>query len=198
MGECTVSDKPSYLKVLNAIANGERRAGIYLKAWADKTPDPAVKQVLATVALRESEHAWAFEKRICELGYELQDRPDPNFEKNLEIVTSNRSDVEKFEALGYKLRAEGEERPNPFQGIFDDTTIDIQTGALLGRYVAEEHDSGRMLQGCYEVIKAQSNGGAAASTGHGEVTLADVCNAVERLGSQLASLQGEVAELRSR
>jgi len=198
MGECTVSDKPSYLKVLNAIANGERRAGIYLKAWADKTPDPAVKQVLATVALRESEHAWAFEKRMCELGFDLQDRPDPNFEKNLEIVTSNRSDVEKFEALGYKLRRDDEERPNPFKGIFDDTSIDIQTGALLGRYVAEEHDSGRLLQGCYEAVKAQQNGGPAASAGHGDVTLADVCNAVERLGSQLASLQGEVAELRSR
>ncbi len=195
-----MADKPSYLKTLNAIANGERRAGIYLKAWAEKTQDEAVKQVLTTVALRETEHAWAFEKRVCELGFGLQDRPDPKFEKNMEIVQADCSDLEKFEALGYKKLNPAEERPNPFQDIFNDTTIDIQTGALLGRYVAEEHDSGRLLQGCFDALCAQSNSASSngsSANGMGDVTLADVCGAVQQLTDQVCALQGEVAELRT-
>lgn len=189
-----MSDKPSYLKVLNAIANGERRAGIYLKAWAEKTPSDEVRQVLTTVAIRESEHALAFEKRICELGFPLQDRPDPTFEEKMQIVVSDTSDLEKFEALGLGSRDDGEES-NPFKGIFDDTTIDIQTGALLGRYVAEEHDSGRLLRACYAAVKAAVGDGSAAA-GDGEVTLGDVCAAVEALTSKVDGLQREVAALK--
>ena len=188
-----MAEKPSYLKILNAIANGERRAGVYLEAWAEKTQDDAVKQILHTVALRETEHAWAFEKRICELGFAVQDRPDPEFESKLDCVNSDCSDLEKFETLGYRTYGADEDRPNPFENIFDDTSIDIQTGALLGRYVAEEHDSGRMLQGCFEALNTQSNGGAMA-----DVTLADVCGAVQQLTERVGSLKEEVAELRSR
>ena len=61
--------KPSYLGLLNAIALGEGRAHQYLSCWAAKTPDPDVKQVLLTVAIREGEHSHAFTKRLCELGY---------------------------------------------------------------------------------------------------------------------------------
>ena len=186
-----MSDKPSYLKTLNAIANGERRAGIYLKAWADMTDNDAVKEILTTVAVRETEHAWAFEKRICELGFEVQDRPDASFEDKMECVQSDASDLEKFEALGYKSYGPNEERPNPFEDIFRDTSIDIQTGALLGRYVAEEHDSGRMLQGCFEALQVD----AGTSANMSDVTIADVCRAVEALTAQVSHLQTEVAEL---
>ena len=31
-----------YLELLNTIASGERRAGIFLQAWADTTPDPLI------------------------------------------------------------------------------------------------------------------------------------------------------------
>ena len=187
-----MSDKPSYLKTLNAIANGERRAGIYLKAWADKTGDEAVKEVLTTVALRETEHAWAFEKRMCELGFDVQDRPDASFEGKMECVQSNSSDLEKFEMVGYKSYGPDEERPNVFEDIFNDTSIDIQTGALLGRYVAEEHDSGRLLQACFDALKGE----AGASAEHADVTIADVCSAVEALTAQVTNLQGEVADLK--
>ena len=75
--------KPSYLGLLNAIALGEGRAHQYLSCWAAKTPDADVRKVIATVAIREGEHSHAFTKRLCELGYTVQDRPDPSFEKNM-------------------------------------------------------------------------------------------------------------------
>ena len=42
--------------------------------------------------------------------------------------------------------------------MFDDKSIDIQTGALLGRYIAEERDSGRLLTSCYRQLCAAENG----------------------------------------
>ena len=95
-----VSDKPTYLGLLNAIAVGEGRAHTYLRAWAEKTDNPDVRRVIETVAIREGEHALAFEKRICELGYSLRQREDESLEKTLALVTSNRSDLDKFESLG--------------------------------------------------------------------------------------------------
>jgi hypothetical protein len=46
--------------------------------------------------------------------------------------------------------------------IFKDRSIDIRTGELLGRYIAEEHDTGRLLRCCYEQLKART--GAPPST----------------------------------
>ena len=39
--------------------------------------------------------------------------------------------------------------PDIFDSFFRDHTIDIQTGELLGRYIAEERDTLRLLQGCH-------------------------------------------------
>ena len=147
-----MSDKPSYLGLLNAIAVGEGRAHTYLRAWAEKTDDPEVRRVIETVAIREGEHALAFEKRICELGYSLRRSEDENLEKNLALVTSDRSDLEKFEKLG--LGREG--GSDPFGKIFEDTTIDVQTGELLGRYIAEERDSGRLFRACYQTLRSNA------------------------------------------
>ena len=95
-----MADKPSYLGLLNAISLGEGNAHRYLRVWAEKTPDPDVRDVIQTVAIREGKHALAFEKRLCELGYSLRDKPDPNSDRAMEVVSSDRSDLEKFEALG--------------------------------------------------------------------------------------------------
>jgi Mn-containing catalase len=67
-----MSDKPSYLGLLNAIAVGEARAHAYLTEWASITPDPDVRRVLLTVPAREGEHGMTFAKRINELGYEVR------------------------------------------------------------------------------------------------------------------------------
>ena len=72
----------------------------------------------------------------------------------------------------------GEDAPDPFAGFFNDTTIDPETGALLGRYIAEERDSGRRLKAQYDRVCA--NGAA---------------DEVASLKAAIDDLQAEVARL---
>src|SRR5262245_8336002 len=148
-----MSEKPSYLGLLNAIANAEGDAHAYLRVWAEKTPSDDVRGVLLKVAAREGEHAMSFAKRINELGYEVRRRDDERRNKAIEIVTSECSDLEKMRAL--KLhRLDTSDKPDIFDDFFKDHSIDIATGELLGRYIAEERDTGRLLRSCYEQLRA--------------------------------------------
>jgi len=184
--------KPSYLGLLNAIALGEGRAHQYLSCWAAKTPDADVKKVIATVAIREGEHSHAFTKRLCELGFGVQDRPDPQFEKNMAIANADCSDLEKFEALGFGGEGRGRD---PFKGVFDDESIDIKTGELLGRYIAEERDSGRMLRACYNVLRERAGQSRRpAATGSSE--LRDLHGRLDEICAAIGKLQQEVTALR--
>lgn len=150
-----MNTKPSYLGLLNAISNGETEAECYLNAWAATTPSDDVRQVISTVALREGEHGKAFAKRMCELGYAVQPRDDGKGAERMAIAASRTlTDREKFDKLGLG-RAPETDKPDFFARMFDNPDIDIQTGQLLGRYIAEERDSGRMFQGCYEALCAQ-------------------------------------------
>jgi rubrerythrin len=148
----TVSDKPSYLGLLNAVALVEARGHRYLTDWADTCGNADVRRVLLTVAAREGEHAMSFAKRINELGYELRPKHDPRDEETLAIVRSERSDAEKMEALGLHELDTGD-GPDIFDGFFKDHSIDIATGELLGRYIAEERDTARLLRRCYESLR---------------------------------------------
>lgn len=186
--------KPSYLGLLNAIALGEGRAHQYLSCWAAKTPDADVKKVIATVAIREGEHSHAFTKRLCELGYTVQDRPDPSFQKNMEIANADCTDLEKFEALGFGGGSAERER-DIFKGIFDDQTIDPQTGALLGRYVAEERDSGRMLRACYDVLR-QRAGGSRRMAAPAASELRELHGRLDEICAAIGKLQTEITALR--
>jgi hypothetical protein len=152
--------KPTYLGLLNAVANGELAAHGYLTAWADVTPDPEVRRVLLTVAAREGEHGMAFTKRLSELGYEVRPKADPDAAKRLRFVKSNRSDLEKLARLGYDRR-DDPSQPDVFDVFFRDHSIDIQTGALLGRYIAEERDSGRQLRALYQRLARRAKIAAA-------------------------------------
>ena len=143
-----MAEKPSYLKLLNGISCAETRAFQYLSAWAEVTTDPDVRAVLHTVAAREGEHGMAFAKRVNELGFELQTTDDPKFAERMEIAGSDRPDLEKAELLGVLEYATAPDAPDIFDSFFRDHTIDIQTGELLGRYIAEERDTIRLLQGC--------------------------------------------------
>src|SRR5689334_14031761 len=145
--------KPTYLGLLNAVSLAESRAYAYLTAWMAVTPSPDVRAVLATVAAREGEHGMAFAKRVNELGYSVLDRPDPSQRKKLAIAKSSRTDLEKMEALALETLDTGDQ-PDIFDRFFTDHSIDIQTGALLGRYICEERDSGRLLRSCYAQLKA--------------------------------------------
>ena len=144
--------KPSYLGLLNLIANGEASAETYLEAWACTTARDDVRQVICAVAAREGEHGKAFAKRINELGFAVQTRSDGKEADRLAIATSaSLTDREKFEKLGLG-RAPDADKPDIFSRFLDDPTIDIATGTLLGRYISEERDSGRMLRACYESL----------------------------------------------
>jgi hypothetical protein len=152
-GVVEMSEKPSYLGLLNAIAVGERGGEMLFETWATATPNDDVRCVLRTVALREGEHARAFAKRIDELGYSVRDRHDPGLSDRIEIARSSTlTDCEKFERLGYRI--EPPTGPDIFAAFFDDTTIDIQTGELMGRYVAEERDTVRRLRACHCALAA--------------------------------------------
>ena len=152
-----MADKPSYLGLLNAVSNAETRAYCYLSAWAEVTPDPDVRAVLLTVAAREGEHGLAFAKRINELGFELRPTEDPGFEEKLAAVSSpDKTDLEKLEAVGLLDFCPAEGEPDVFDNFFRDHTIDIQTGELLGRYIAEERDTIRLLQDCRTKLAAKA------------------------------------------
>ena len=178
-----MSDKPSYLGLLNAIAVGESRAHAYLTAWAEKTADPDVRAVLCTVAAREGEHGMTFAKRINELGYSVREKDDPDVAKRMRIATSDRTDLQKMEKLGLD-RLDTGEGPDLFDDVFRNHSIDIRTGELLGRYIAEERDTGRLLRCCYEQLKARA-GGAGSSKPDQLVSLEEkvdaLCRAVDEL-----------------
>jgi hypothetical protein len=148
-----MSDKPSYLKVLNAIAVGEARGHALFDTWAKTTRDAELAGTLRMVAIRECEHAAVFTKRLCELGYDVREKPADDLEARLQKLRSDASDAEKFESVfGYGR----ERRDEGLSGIFADTTIDPVTGKLLGRFIAEERDTQRCLQAAYERVKAAS------------------------------------------
>jgi len=188
-----MSDKPSYLGLLNAVSLAESAAHDYLEAWIAVTPSDDVRRVLQTVSAREGEHGKAFAKRIDELGYTLRTKDDPDRKKRVKLAASDCSDLEKMEAFGLG-RLDSGDKPDVFDGFFRDHSIDVRTGELLGRYIAEERDSGRLLGACYEELKAAS--GSASSTARADDRLASleakvdaVCAAVE----QLAGLVGAPA-----
>ena len=144
-----MTEKPSYLALLSRIAHAEADAECYLNAWAEATPRDDVRQIIQTVALREGEHGKAFAKRVCELGYTLEPQAESKVAERMPITSSTTlTDREKFEKLGFGQPSDPAQL-DQFAGMFADSSIDIQTGALLGRYIAEERDSGRLFQACY-------------------------------------------------
>src|SRR5262245_16394922 len=182
-----MADKPSYLGLLNAISCAETRAHCYLTAWAEVTPDPDVRKVLLTVAAREGEHGMAFAKRIDELGFELKPTDDPGFDDRMELVRSrDKTDLEKLDAIGLLNFCVADGEPDVFDNFFRDHSIDIQTGALLGRYIAGERDTLRLVTGCASVLQSRANGGEATAPTSDQLAGLEqkvdaVCQAVEEL-----------------
>lgn len=174
--------KPTYLPLLNSIAVNECKGEALLSAWADATPDAELEAVLRFVAIREGEHAAAFTKRMCELGFAVCEKEAyqvfEDFDGLLACVGSNASDAEKV--ARFRGNDDGGEPKDPFRGFFNDTTIDPETGALLGRYIAEERDSGRRLQAQYDRIC-----GAAG----GDTEIAELKAKIEALAAQIAELK---------
>ena len=175
-----MSAKPSYLGLLNAIAVGESRGHQLLSAWAETTSNDPLRRVLETIAVREAEHAAAFAKRICELGYQVRQKDDPDFADRLAVARSDLPDHKKFKKLlGIRRRKNAED---PFAKLFKDTSIDPITGALLGRFIAEERDSGRMLRQARDDL-------AAAGDSEPDPVLRDIAERIDRLSSTLEELK---------
>jgi len=151
--------KPSYLGLLNAIATGESAAEHYLLAWAGSTKDKRLAKTLRFVAMREGEHGKAFAKRMLELGFEVRWPDHDRADQAMALATSDKSDITKFRK--FKLhKAPG--TSDVFDSMFSDKNIDPITGGLLGRYIAEERDSGRRLAAEYDRIMAKQNRAKAA------------------------------------
>jgi len=172
-----MSDKPSYVGLLNAIAVGESRGHELFKAWSAATENTGLKPVLEMVAIREHEHAAAFTKRLCELGFGIREKSSESFHEQLELAGSDVSDKKKFKQI---LQISNSRDGNdPFGKMFEDTTIDPQTGALLGRYIAEERDSGRCLQAAYDALKSNKE----------DSVLKDVAERLDKLSCELEELK---------
>lgn len=179
----------SYIPLLNSIAVNEAKGEKLLQSWADTTRDPQLKSALQFVAIREGEHAMAFTKRMCELGYEVDEKSAyqvfKDFDGLLACACSDATDAEKV-AMLTGGNGSGREERDPFRGFFNDTSIDPETGALLGRYIAEERDSGRRLRAEYDRVCAGTNGSARMP--------ADVAE----LAACVSELRDEVAKLRKK
>ena len=139
--------KPTYLGLLNALAVGETAAEPFFLAWADTTKDKRLAKTLRFVAMREGEHGKAFAKRMLELGYEVRWPQTDGPSKEVQVAGSNKTDLQKFRAL--KL-GKPSGATDVFDTMFADKTIDPITGGLLGRYIAEERDSVRLVAAEYD------------------------------------------------
>jgi hypothetical protein len=196
--------KPDYLGLLNAISLAESRAGVYLKAWADVTPDPALRQALAFVAARETTHGMVFCQRIERLGFALREREDPDFEGRLAVYGDPTiSDFEKIRHPRYGSRSEnGEsEGTDPFAGInarINDDAVDPLTRDTLRWFVAEERDSGALLREAYARVEAQANGHGqqrGGSNGATPAVSADAQAIMACMTQGFAALQQSITEL---
>ena len=189
-------ERPDYIKMMGDIAAGEARAAKAFKCWAETSPHAEFANTLNIIAIREAEHASAFERRLCELGYPCEGSIDAEFEASMQMFESDASDIEKLECFG----AQKEEFDDPFGGTFADKAIDPQTGALLGRFIAEERSSISMLQNCYKQLTAGSaakSNGSAKATDTADVSLGDICEAVTSLTGMVAALQADVTAMKA-
>jgi rubrerythrin len=174
--DTATTTKPRYLGLLNAISLAETHAGIYLRAWADATTDEELACTLRLVAARETSHGELFCRRLCELGYELRQKPDPKAaERVAKYANPKISDCDKAG------RARGEVESDPFGEIeqkLKEGFYDPMTANLLGWYICEERDTGRRLREAYakvrvkagEAPRAKKNGNGAVKTNGADVS----------------------------
>ncbi len=183
--------KPSYLPLLNTIAVNEKKGEMFLSAWADTTEDKDLEAALRFVSIREGEHAWAFTKRMCELGYEVSEKDAyqvfEDFDGLMDCVCSDASDAEKVDHITKTLGGDG---GDPFARLFEDSSIDPETGALLGRYIAEERDSGRRLKAAYDCVLEKA--GTSKDNGAGEPRSKEL----DELRATIKALKKEVKALK--
>ena len=154
-----MAQKPSYIDTLNAIVNIERYSYEWINNWSAVTKDTKLKRTLDMVAIREMEHSWAFEKRLCELGYSVTpEEPFEGFKALNKLMKSNASDEEKFAGTGITSAQSDPTAGNDFfLQLLADPSIDPKTGELIGRYICEERDSGVQLRKAYKAMRRRKS-----------------------------------------
>ena len=160
------TEKPEYLELLNAISLGESAAGVYLEAWANATDDDELADTLRFVAAREASHGEIFCRRIAELGFELDQKVDPEAAKRLARYANPKvSDCEK---VGPE-RIDNDAVTKFFEETLQkcaDGEYDPMTANLMEWYINEEKDSVRRLRPVYSRIRGAMN---AKTNGHAEM-----------------------------
>src|SRR5205085_8813349 len=79
----------------------------------------------------------------------------------LELFRSDASDLEKFRGFGF---SDPDHLPKDnFHELFLDDTLDSATGALLGRYIAEERESATMFLKVYAKLLTEEKRGPSAA-----------------------------------
>jgi len=184
--------KPDYLGLLNQISLAESGAGVYLQAWADVTPIPALRDALSFVAGRETSHGVVFCQLIQRLGFSLKESEDPKAAERQRIYGDpSVSDREKIR-YGRYGREEGaiEKFFVTLDEKINDECVDALTRDTLRWYVHEERDSGKVLQEAYDCVE-QMDGG---SNGTGTVS-ADARALMECMTQGFTSLQQGIKDL---
>jgi hypothetical protein len=153
--------KPTYLGLLNAISLAEANAGVLLNAWADATPSEDLACVLRLVAARETSHGELFRRQLCELGFDLRRKTDPQAAKRL--AKYGDPDVSDLEKVG-PARAETGDEFVDIERRLAANEFDPMTANLMTWYIAEEKDSARRLREAYAFVRAGGDG--AKSNGH--------------------------------
>jgi rubrerythrin len=146
-----------YVELLNTVALQEARADVFLKVWADKTPDPELRACLSLVAEREKSHYDVFKRRIEELGYTMTEEGGPDFSEHLRVHGSDITDVEKVR--WQQSRQENEEKPtiqDRYKAAISDETIDGLTRSMIKWFADEEDDSVARISEAFARIKAQA------------------------------------------
>ena len=157
-----MAKKPSYIGLLNAIANGERGGYELFDAWSKSTSDEALQPTLNMIAVREMEHSWAFEKRLTELGFSLRSATNKSLNKHVKLLKSKATDEEKFASFGFGTTDDTRsETADALLEILSDKSIDPQTGGLMGRFISEERDTGRQLSKAFRAMNARKKKQAA-------------------------------------
>jgi hypothetical protein len=81
------------------------------------------------------------------------------------------------------------DKPDIFDGVFKDHSIDIRTGELLGRYIAEERDSARLLRCCHEALEARGSASRPAGSADDD-RLASLESKLDAVCAAIGEIQG--------
>ena len=149
-----MAERPEYIDLLNTIQLGEAGAGIFLKAWADKTSNPDLKNCINFVVEREVIHGDIFKRRLKELGYEVEGTEAPNFAERLRVMGSDMSDAEKIQWI----RDAAAQQPKPttrerYVAAAHDPAVDPLTRSLLSWFADVEADSGALMRETYAKVE---------------------------------------------